>query len=502
MVGPDPAVAALRNAVRSMLHDPQGPDRDQGDLILVACSGGPDSLALAAALAFVAPRLGLRAGAVVGNHGLQAGAASTASAAAAACRDLGLDPVIVETVTVDSAGGVEGAARKARYEALESVAGQVGGRVVLLGHTRDDQAETVLLRLARGSGARSLAAMAPWRGIFGRPLLGVARAVTHRACEAEGLVPWHDPGNAAHGPLRRADGQPLPRAAVREQVLPALRQALGQDVSPALARTAELLRQDADLLEELAEDLLRRALEGSDQVESAVRAPDDLPTHPMVEVLAAAPPALRRRALQSWLGGEGAGDLSQTHLESVDALVTAWHGQAGADVPGGLRVRRVAGRLVASPRGQVALMCGPAGSGKSTHARELARQGWRVLVFDEIAWQAGHRDHPLAPEVAESVHAEILTTLRSLVPQGVDVVVDTSFWSRASRQRYRDALTSLGVVPVIHYLATPREVALSRVAARDGSASDQVQLSPEMAAAYFDGFEIPTASEGPLVVIT
>ena len=479
-------------------RDANNPD----DLILVACSGGPDSLALAAALAFVAPRLGLRAGAAVVNHGLQHEATAAANEAARACRELGLDPVVVATVEVDPTGGVEGAARKARYAALEQAATDHGARLVLLGHTRDDQAETVLLRLARGSGARSLAAMAPRRGIFGRPLLGLPRAITHQACAAEGLEPWHDPGNAADGPLRRADGQSLPRAAVRERALPALNQALGQDVSAALARTAGLLRQDADALDELAQDLLTRALANPDPAPDPASEAGTRSTGPAAEVLAAAQPALRRRALRFWLAGHGSGDFSHAHIDAVDALVTDWRGQAGADVPEGLRVRRVDGRLVASARGRVALMCGPAGSGKSTHAVALAAQGWHVLAFDELAWQGGYRTHPLPEEAAQAVHAEILHAVRSLVPRGIDVVVDTSFWSRDSRQRYRDELASLGVVPVVHYLATPREVALQRVAQRDGSASNQVQLTPEVAAAYFDGFQIPTADEGPLVVIT
>ncbi|HEY8720806.1 tRNA lysidine(34) synthetase TilS, partial [Pengzhenrongella sp.] len=185
MSGPAPAVAAARLAVRADLADL--PD---GALVLVACSGGPDSLALAAATAFVAPRAGLRAGAVVVDHGLQRGSARVADDAATACRVLGLAPVRVVRVDVGARGGPEAAARTARYDALEAAAVELGAAAVLLGHTLDDQAETVLLGLARGSGARSLAGMPARRGSLRRPLLGLRRADTLAVCAALGLEPW------------------------------------------------------------------------------------------------------------------------------------------------------------------------------------------------------------------------------------------------------------------------------------------------------------------------
>ena len=144
-------------------------DLSNGDLVLAAVSGGADSLALAGALAQEAPRLQLRAGAVTVDHGLQDGSIDRAADVAATCEDLGLDPVVVETVTVGSAGGPEGAAREARYTALGAVAIRTGASAIVLGHTLDDQAETVLLGLARGSGARSLAGMAPRRDLLRRP---------------------------------------------------------------------------------------------------------------------------------------------------------------------------------------------------------------------------------------------------------------------------------------------------------------------------------------------
>ncbi|NNH09213.1 tRNA lysidine(34) synthetase TilS, partial [Cellulomonas fimi] len=254
MTGPDPRVAAVRAAVtRSVDGLPDGA------LVLVACSGGADSLALAAATAFVAGRSVrragrmLRAGAVVVDHGLQAGSAEVAERAAATCRDLGLDPVVVARADVGGTGGPEAAARTARYAALDRAATRLGAAAVLLGHTRDDQAETVLLGLARGSGALSLAGMPAVRGILRRPLLGLRRSDTLGACAALGLDPWHDPTNDGTD-----DDAPL-RSRVRGRVLPVLERELGPGVADALARTADQLREDAAALDTLAATLLTTA---------------------------------------------------------------------------------------------------------------------------------------------------------------------------------------------------------------------------------------------------
>src|SRR5690606_6604086 len=171
---PHRAVAAIRYAVRATLGELPREAR-----ALVACSGGADSVALAEALAFEARHTGRPSGAVVVDHGLQEDSASVAERAAATCRRLGLSPVEVVGVTVAETGqGLEADARDARYAALAESADRLGAAVVLLGHTRDDQAEQVLLGLTRGSGARSLAGMATERGIFRRPLLGISRAET------------------------------------------------------------------------------------------------------------------------------------------------------------------------------------------------------------------------------------------------------------------------------------------------------------------------------------
>jgi tRNA(Ile)-lysidine synthase len=305
----DPAVARVRSAVRRSLAEV-----DAGSLVLVAVSGGADSLALAAATAWVAPKLGLRAGAVIVDHGLQAGSAEVAARAAATCRTLGLDPVVVETVIVDGAGGPEAAARTARYAALDAAAHRLGAGVVLLGHTLDDQAETVLLRLARGSGARSLAAMSPESNLYRRPLLGIRRTETRQACTWHRLEVWDD--------LHNAD-QRFARVRVRSTALPALEQALGPGVAEALARSAELLRDDADALDAWAEKA------GTDGL--------------LASELSPLPSAVRRRVLRAAALAAGAspGRLSARHLTEIDRLVTDWHGQGPVSLPGGLvAVRR------------------------------------------------------------------------------------------------------------------------------------------------------------------
>lgn len=326
MSGPHPAVAAIRRALARDLAEL--PD---DALVLVACSGGADSLALAAAAAFLAGgshRTGgrrLRAGAVVVDHGWCPGSAEIAGRAAAVCTALGLAPV--EIVAVDCTGrdgGPEAAARHARYDALEATAQRQGADTVLLGHTADDQAETVLLGLARGSGTRSLAGMAARRGVYRRPLLALRRTTTLAACQALGLQPWHDPANVDAA---------YTRSRLRA-VMPALTEALGPGVIEALARTADLAREDAAALEGWAQRVL------DDAVESGV------PGY-RVSVLAAAPDAVRRRALLLALRRAGcpAGAVSRSHVLAVDALLTDWRGQGPVDLPGGIRAVRDCGRL-------------------------------------------------------------------------------------------------------------------------------------------------------------
>jgi tRNA(Ile)-lysidine synthase len=402
-MGPHPAVAAVRGGVRAGLAG-----LAPGDLVLAACSGGADSLALAAALAHEAPRLGLRGGGVTVDHGLQDGSADRAAQVAALLGRLGLDPVRIATVTVASGpgrGGPEAAARTARYAALEQVAEQTGAAAVLLAHSRDDQAETVLLGLARGSGARALAGMPARRGRLRRPLLGLSRAALREACQALQLEPWDDPHNFDPS---------YARARVRHQALPALEAALGPGIAEALARSAAQLSADCAALDAIAaaeewrihragpgpgpgvgdagrpgtaatdpgpadaggaaaggrgvagDDLggtgVAKAAPGSAAAGGGVATaqPADPAAHAGVGAAAelravldidgldGLAAAVRGRVLRSAALAAGCpgGSLSASHVAALDALVTGWHGQRGADLPGGIRVQRWYGKLL------------------------------------------------------------------------------------------------------------------------------------------------------------
>ncbi|MGO2004791.1 tRNA lysidine(34) synthetase TilS [Arthrobacter rhombi] len=215
--------------------------------MLIGCSGGADSLALAAAASFLAAKQQLRVGAIIVDHGLQTGSADVAHRAANQLRGLGLEPVLVRRVA--PAGTSEAEARSARYAAFEQALADTGATGVLLGHTLDDQAEQVLLGLARGSGTRSLAGMPAARGPYVRPLLGLRRADTEAICAHEGLDYWVDPTNADTSLLRNR---------VRHELLPLLEDALGPGLAEALARTATLTRRDADHLEAEAAEVAAR----------------------------------------------------------------------------------------------------------------------------------------------------------------------------------------------------------------------------------------------------
>jgi tRNA(Ile)-lysidine synthase len=315
----------VRLAVRECLTE-CGP----GDLVLVACSGGADSLALAAAVAFEAPKVALRAGAVVVDHGLQEGSGEVAERAASVARSLRLDPVEVVPVEVPSTSeGLEAAARAVRYAALDAAAERHGARLVLLGHTLDDQAEQVLLGLTRGAGARSLAGMPRARDRFRRPVLGASREQTRAACRAEGLTWWDDPMNA----------DPAYTRVRARRALVDLERDLGPGIAAALARSADQLREDADHLDSLADD--------------AVTA---LGAGPWVaRPLMALPRAVRTRVWRRLLvaAGAPAGQVTTRHTDACDALLTRWHGQGPVHAPGDLRVARSGGRVSITPAAAV-----------------------------------------------------------------------------------------------------------------------------------------------------
>jgi len=295
--------------------------------VVVGLSGGADSLALAAATAFEARGLGLRAASLTVDHGLQEGSDAITAAAARTATALGLDALVVR-VEVGADGGPEAAARDARYRVLRDAAADVGASAVLVGHTLDDQAETVLLGLARGAGSASLQGMAEASDLDGvlllRPLLGVRRETTRAACAAEGLEPWDDPHNL---------DPRYARVRVRQTVLPVLEAELGPGIAEALARTAAQLREDSEAFDEMIDETIEDLVEHAEAGISV-----------SVPALAANPAALRNRIIRRVVSAEFGQSLTRTHTLEVARLVTDWAGQGPIDLPG-CRARRVGARL-------------------------------------------------------------------------------------------------------------------------------------------------------------
>ena len=301
-----PAALKVAHAVAAALPDSP---------VIVGCSGGADSTALALGAHWAARRADTSVRVIVVDHGLQPGSGHVADAVVGRLTARGLEATVERLhLRRPHAGGVEAAAREARLEALAAP-----GRPVLLGHTLDDQAETVLLGLLRGSGTRSLAGMADERGPFLRPLLGLRRADTQQACAQWGVEVWEDPMN---------EDARFARVAARG-VLRDLSVAWGRDLAPALARTATLARADADLLDELA----RAAVADADELD--------------VTDLSVLPDALRWRAIHHWLAAWSP-EVGMAHVLAVASLVDQWRGQGPVAVPGGAVGRR-SGRLAFRP---------------------------------------------------------------------------------------------------------------------------------------------------------
>jgi tRNA(Ile)-lysidine synthase len=325
-----PAVAEIRLAVRTALAE-----LPEGATVIVALSGGADSLALAAAVGFEAPKLGLRASSLTVDHGLQEGSDAVALRATKTAAGLGLDPLVVR-VEVGEEGGPEAAARDARHRVLRDAASDVAAAAVLLGHTLDDQAETVLLGLARGSGATSLQGMAPVRedddGLrWIRPLLGVRRETTRAFCVASDIEFWDDPHNSESR---------FARVRVRERVLPVLESELGPGIAEALARTAEQLREDAEAFDEMIHETIEDIVEHAEAGISV-----------SVAALAANPAALRNRIIRLVVDSEFGASLTRTQTVEVARLATDWSGQGPIDLPG-CSATRVGGRIVFTASGR------------------------------------------------------------------------------------------------------------------------------------------------------
>ena len=301
-----PSSAAVRRPVRATLER-----LEPGEKVIVACSGGADSLALTSAAVFEGHKLGLHIIGATVDHGLQDGSQAQAAKVVGQLAQMGVDETVTATVEVKADGeGPEAAARQARYAVLDQLAERLGASVILLGHTRDDQAETVLLGLTRGSGARSLSGMRAAFDRYRRPLLATTRIDTETACQVEGLDVWQDPHNRDFA---------YTRARIRHRVLPTLEEDLGPGVADALARTAEQLREDADFIDDIAE-AMHRELGGS------------LP----VETLAGYPSAVRTRVLRiaAIEAGCPPAELTRDHVLAIDRLVIGWRGQRWIDLPG------------------------------------------------------------------------------------------------------------------------------------------------------------------------
>lgn len=331
-----PVVGAARRAVAEML--------DAEQLNLIACSGGADSLALAVAAAHHHRRGDAAVGAVVVDHRLHPDSAQVSATAAEQLRGLGLDPVMTLSVDVEpgSSEGPEAAARRARYGAFARAMAETGAARVLLAHTRDDQAEQVLLGLARGSGTRSLAGMPAVRGPYRRPLLELSREDTETICRWASLTPWQDPAN---------QDPELLRSRVRTEILPMLEDRLSAGVRQALARTAQIAAEDADLLDAQAKDLFAELVEDPDEL-GRLRL--------SLERLAAAPAALRRRVIALAVVAVGGAVPSFERLRAVESLL-ARQGSAGpVQLEGHVAAHRGThdspdyGKLVLVPRGAAA----------------------------------------------------------------------------------------------------------------------------------------------------
>lgn len=332
--------------------------KEQQPLVLVGLSGGADSLALAAALAAESRAKGaiaqIRGGAIVVDHGLQQGSADIAERAAAQARDLGLDPVIVKRVAVgdERGGGPESAAREARYAAFSHVAAETGAVAILTAHTRDDQAEQVLLALSRGSGTKSIAGIPIVRALSeqagGAPVtvlrpflddsLEITRATTEQACEELGLEPWFDPHNTDRS---------YARVRVREDLLPLLEKQLGGGIRAGLARSADLAREDAEALDAWAVQAIDGVLVDAAGIGAMGNGALGKGTQGEAEAvkldvvaLAELPAAVRQRVIHRVATTQFGASLSREHTLAIAALVTGWRGQGPIFVPG-IRVTRV-----------------------------------------------------------------------------------------------------------------------------------------------------------------
>jgi tRNA(Ile)-lysidine synthase len=316
------AIVSIRNAVRPHLQE-----LEPGEPFLVAVSGGADSLALAFALLLEAKPLALRPIAITIDHQLQEISQVQAEKVARQLSEMGYLDICIEKVQVVSRAGLEADAREARYQALHQKSQEEKACKVFLGHTSNDQAETVLLGLARGSGTRSLSGMAEENGIYIRPLLSLSREITERVCLENSLDFWNDPHN---------EDSKFSRVKIRREVIPYLEENLDPGISSALIRSASLLRDDGDALDLWAKtEISALDLDNLDCL-----------------YLATLPRAIRTRILRmaALAAGTTPGTLTFEQIGALDSLISRWSGQGEVSLSGGVKVARISGRLSLSVR--------------------------------------------------------------------------------------------------------------------------------------------------------
>ena len=316
-----PALLELRRAVRTWFEK-----FGENTNVCVGVSGGADSMALAVASKLEADLLNINLIAVIVDHGLQKNSTEVADLVSKKLKKLGIRDVFLGKANVVLTDGLEASARRARYQVFELAIETYSAQYFLLGHTKNDQAEGVLLGLARGSGTKSLSGMAEVSGKFIRPLLGINRELTEEACAEAGIEFWSDPHNF---------DEKFTRVKVRESILPLIQSEVAPGVIDALARSAKILREDATALDQWAGKIF-------DEID-----PSDID----ISLLAQLPIAVRSRVLRRAIYAAGApeGSISASHLEPIEALVSDWRGQGHTSLPGGVKVGRISGRLSLLP---------------------------------------------------------------------------------------------------------------------------------------------------------
>jgi tRNA(Ile)-lysidine synthase len=311
-----PETAALwqiRKVLRPWLENNSQP-------ILFGCSGGADSMAMALAL-FIESK-DQKTIPVVVDHGLQPNSAEVTKQTITTLQKIGYQEIKSAVAQITITDGLEASARRARYQIFNQFIDSYNARFFMLAHTLNDQAEQVLLGLARGSGTRSLSGMAIQNNIFVRPLLKISRAITEAACIEGGVTTWQDPHN---------EDERFTRVKVRKNVLPVIEENLGPKITEALARSADLLRDDADALDGFAGEFISQVDSSNLEVRDLERLPK----------------AIRTRVLRLAIYNAGApsGTLSAEHISAVEALISDWHGQKEVSLTGNVKVSRISGRI-------------------------------------------------------------------------------------------------------------------------------------------------------------